>query len=94
MASALDTLTWYSIWPNQATNLRRWPHLFSEARSKTVTRCLLSALDSIHGRGIVHRHVKVENILLARDGRAVLADFCAGCAFWTFAHEVKVLECA
>jgi len=36
---------------------------------------LLSALTHIHRRGIVHRDVKVENLLLAKDGRAVLTDF-------------------
>jgi eukaryotic-like serine/threonine-protein kinase len=36
---------------------------------------LLSALDHIHGAGIVHRDVKPANVLIGRDGRALLTDF-------------------
>jgi hypothetical protein len=36
---------------------------------------VLSALCHIHSLGVVHRDVKAENILIAADGRAILADF-------------------
>jgi len=48
---------------------------FKERRARQVMADLLSACAHIHRRGIVHRDVKVENLLLGKDGRAVLTDF-------------------
>ncbi|AQY20638.1 hypothetical protein T261_08631 [Streptomyces lydicus] len=36
---------------------------------------LLEGLGAVHQAGIVHRDVKPTNVTLARDGRALLADF-------------------
>jgi serine/threonine-protein kinase len=40
-----------------------------------VARQVAHAIDLAHERGIIHRDVKPDNILLAEDGRAKLADF-------------------
>jgi len=41
----------------------------------TVVSGLLSGVSHVHGRGIVHRDVKLANILIGREGQVVLADF-------------------
>ncbi|MGA4540387.1 serine/threonine-protein kinase [Uniformispora flossi] len=40
-----------------------------------LTRQLIDALRSVHAADVVHRDVKPGNVLLSRDGRAVLTDF-------------------
>ncbi len=46
-----------------------------EARLLAIARGITSALSYAHARQVVHRDIKVDNILLAADGRAVLTDF-------------------
>ena len=45
------------------------------AKRMRILTDVLSALDALHARGIVHRDVKPGNILLDDDGNAVLSDF-------------------
>ena len=46
-----------------------------EAQIAGWYRDLAEALAYIHGKGIVHRDVSLENVLVGPDGRAVLSDF-------------------
>ena len=45
--------------------------------TRKVLRSVCNALTVLHERGIVHRDVKPENVMIAKDGRVVLIDFNA-----------------
>lgn len=51
-----------------------------EPRARGIAKGLLEALEHLHGLGIMHRDVKVENVLLGDAGQPVLADFGIACA--------------
>ena len=54
------------------------PELFVGTWPEAVARigaAVAAALDHAHTRGVMHRDVKPSNILIARDGRVLLADF-------------------
>ena len=45
--------------------------------AKKVLTCVCHALTALHDRGLVHRDVKPENVMIRTDGRVVLIDFNA-----------------
>ena len=54
---------------------------------------MIKGLEYCHIRGVMHRDLKPQNILVSRDGRLKLADFGLARAFVPpirpFTHEVK-----
>jgi serine/threonine protein kinase len=74
-----DTLTCYMsfdlcVGGDLRYHLRRG-HQFNEESTAFIVACIGSALHHIHSKGIIHRDVKPENILLDDYGFALLADF-------------------
>ncbi|MBW6970111.1 protein kinase, partial [Salmonella enterica subsp. enterica serovar Weltevreden] len=46
-----------------------------EASVIAIARALLDALEYAHGRGVIHRDVKAENVLFDERGKPLLVDF-------------------
>eukprot|EP00415_Alexandrium_ostenfeldii_P001319 UN1319 len=51
----------------------------SEGHLRQVISGVMDAMEHIHSRGIIHRDVKPENILMVEDDQPVLADFGIAC---------------
>lgn len=47
----------------------------SEARTREVILAILRGLSAIHSRGLVHRDVKPQNVLISHDGAVKINDF-------------------
>jgi serine/threonine protein kinase len=62
---------------------------FPEPLAKTYTRGILLGLKYLHELGVIHRDIKPDNILIARDGGVKLAGF--GVSKQRGAEEVSVL---
>lgn len=56
-------------------NFLREDHSSDEARVVEITQALFDAVQYAHGRGVVHRDVKPENVLFDDAERPLLADF-------------------
>mmetsp|Transcript_41083 Transcript_41083/g.118137 ORF Transcript_41083/g.118137 Transcript_41083/m.118137 type:complete len:561 (-) Transcript_41083:80-1762(-) len=54
---------------------------YSEAAARPVLKDILQGLSHIHGIGVLHRDMKVENVMMRADGTVVIADFGLSCSF-------------
>ncbi|NLB57108.1 MAG: protein kinase [Gammaproteobacteria bacterium] len=70
-----DDLPYYSMPYLAHGHLRQRDFRSDEAGARRVLRGLLSALAYAHGRGVIHRDVKAENVLFDEAGQPLLADF-------------------
>jgi serine/threonine protein kinase len=57
--------------------VRAKPEPMSEALASKYVAQILSGLAYLHGKGVIHRDIKCDNILLANDGSAKISDFGA-----------------
>ena len=48
---------------------------FTEEQTKFFIACLVQALETVHGCGIIHRDIKPENLVFEQDGYLRLTDF-------------------
>jgi serine/threonine protein kinase len=65
-------------------SLRPWIGRMSLAQIAGTLEGVLGALDYAGGRGIVHRDVKPENVMIGSDGRVKIADFGIAKASYAF----------
>jgi protein-serine/threonine kinase len=56
-------------------NILKKQKCFSEHETKFYGSCLLLALEYLHFKGIIHRDVKLENIIMHASGHIMLTDF-------------------
>ncbi|GAQ90150.1 Serine Threonine protein kinase, partial [Klebsormidium nitens] len=61
-----------------------------EGTARFYLACAVTTLASLHTRGILHRDVKPENLLLAADGYLTLVDFGAACKYGP-GHEARTV---
>lgn len=55
------------------------PHRFSERRAAKYVASLAHALKYCHSKNVIHRDMKLENLLIDIDGRVKIADFGWAC---------------
>lgn len=48
---------------------------FSETSAQFIVGCVIEAFEFLHGRGIIYRDLKPENLMLASNGYVKLVDF-------------------
>lgn len=59
----------------QRKKSKKGPYVHSEAHAAKATEQMLSVLNDLHGRGMVHRDVKPENLLLTSNNDVKICDF-------------------
>ena len=67
---------WDKSWSSVGGNKGFWfTGKFSEGRARVIFKQICSAVNYMHGRGMIHRDVKAENIFFAWKDHVLLGDF-------------------
>ncbi|KAG0088629.1 Ribosomal protein S6 kinase alpha-5 [Podila epicladia] len=66
-------------------------NIFTELETRNIFQQICEAVNYLHHRGIVHRDIKSENVMVTDDGRVKLIDF--GLARTTSSNEVLSNRC-
>ena len=78
------------LYPESLDSLLKHAGPLEETRLLSIARDIASALAFAHAAGIVHRDIKLDNIMLKADGTAVLADFGIARAVSGYARSTGV----
>ena len=78
------------LYPDSLDSLLQRAGPLDETRLLGIAKDIASALAFAHGAGIVHRDIKLDNIMLKADGTAVLADFGIARAVSGYARSTGV----
>ena len=70
------------------------PHMITERWLSPVLRTLLGALDYLHGKNLLHRDIKPNNVLMQEDGTPLLIDFGAAKAIVAECRQAGSAVCS
>ena len=74
---AASGLAWFTmdLYPDSVSQRLAGDALMPEAEAVRIALGVTEALAFAHGRNVIHRDIKPDNVLLGEDGRVILTDF-------------------